>query len=111
MLQRNIDVVPGSADFSAYRIIVAPNFRVVEDSTVSRLRDFVRGGGILPLNYRAATQNPDNSMRRTNPPGPLADIAGVVAESSVDVIEYNQLKGTFGREVTGELELFLPAIR
>jgi beta-galactosidase len=103
VLQRNIDVVPGSADFSAYRVIVAPNFRAVEDSTVSRLRDFVRGGGILLLNYRAATQNPDNSMRRTIPPGPLADIAGVVAESSVDVIEYNQIKGTYGREVAGEL--------
>jgi beta-galactosidase len=66
VLQRNIDIVPVSADFSDYRLIVAPNFRVVEDSTVNRLRDFVAGGGILLLNYRATTQNPDNSMRRTS---------------------------------------------
>ena len=105
VLQRNIDIVPVSADFSAYRLIVAPNLRLIDDSTVSRLRDFVAGGGILLLNYRAGTQKRDNSMRCTRPPGPLSDIAGVVAESNVDVIEYNQLTGTSAAELQLKGEL------
>ncbi|HTV55305.1 MAG TPA: beta-galactosidase [Terriglobia bacterium] len=92
VLQRNIDVVPLKTDFSPYKLIVAPNLHLVDDTTVARLSEFVSRGGVLILNYRAGTQKMDNSMRRVLPPGPFASAAGVVAEANVDLIEYPVLK-------------------
>ncbi len=89
VLGRNIDVVPLTADYTPYRLVIASNLRLIDDSTIERLRAFVAGGGTLVLNYRAATQNIDNSMRRTQAPGPLADIAGVNSEAILDLFEYN----------------------
>lgn len=102
-LQRNIDIVAPAADFSAYKLIVAPNFRLVDEAAVNRLREFVAAGGILLLNYRAGTQNPDNSMRRALPPGAFADLAGVIAESYLDLNEYNSQKGTLDGKLQGGL--------
>ncbi|HWX20244.1 MAG TPA: beta-galactosidase trimerization domain-containing protein [Candidatus Binatia bacterium] len=83
VLQRNVDVVPPTAPLSAYKLIFAPNLRLVDDATVSRLRAYVAAGGILVLNFHAGTQNPDNSMRRVLPPGPFAAMAGVTAVSEL----------------------------
>lgn len=87
-LQRNIDVIPLNRNFSTYKVILAPNLHLIDDATVTRLQSFVAQGGILVLNYRAGTQNSDNSMRSVLPPGPFSGIAGVSAESTADFIEY-----------------------
>jgi len=112
VLQRNIDVVPLSADFSTYRLIVAPNLRLIDDATVARLRTFVAGGGVLVLNYRAGTQNRDGSMRRVLPPGPFAEMAGVTAESNLDLVEYRgldpALKAELGISFSGNDSVFCP---
>lgn len=93
VLQRNIDIVPFAADFSRYKIIVAPNLRLTDDSIVQRLKVFASNGGILVLNNRAGTQNLDNSMKRVLPPGPFSEITGVTAEAKLDLIEYNSANG------------------
>src|SRR5580658_6640220 len=62
VLQRNVDVVPLSVELSRYKLVIAPNLRLMDDATANRLRSFVAGGGILVLNYYAATQYPDNSV-------------------------------------------------
>ena len=92
-LGRNIDVVPLAADYARYRLVIASNLRLVDDSTVDRLRAFVAAGGTLVLNFRAATQNLDNSMRRTLAPGPFAEIAGVKSKAILDLFEYNSGAG------------------
>lgn len=103
VLQHDIDVVPVSADYSQYKLIVASNLRLIDDHTVERLRAFVANGGTLALNYRAATQNMDNSMRRTLAPGPFSDMAGVKSEAMLDLVEYNPEHGTFDRKLESEL--------
>jgi beta-galactosidase len=109
VLQRNIDIVPRTVDFSAYRLVVAPNLHLVDDETVERLSRFVAGGGILVLNYRAGTQNMDNSMRRVLPPGAFAKIAGVTVESNLDLLEFGMLdRNGFGIEFPGNLGVFHP---
>lgn len=99
VLQRNMDLVPLGAEFAPYKLIVAPNLRLVDDSTVKRLSAFVEGGGILVLNYRAGTQKMDNSMRRVLSPGPFAEMAGVIAESNLDLIEYSTLDKSMKAEL------------
>jgi len=108
VLQRNIDIVPLSADFPVYKVIVAPNLRLVDEATVERLSHFVAGGGILVLNYRAGTQNMDGSMRRVVPPGVFAEIAGVTAEAKLDLVEYGGLAEQFEISFSGTEAAFRP---
>jgi beta-galactosidase len=103
VLQGNIDVVPLSADLSSYRVIVASNLRLVDDATVERLSAFAARGGILVLNYRAGTENPDNSMRRALAPGPFSEIAGVKSEAMLDLSEYNPQSGMLDEKLAAEL--------
>ncbi len=72
------------------RLIAAPNLRLIDDATVERLQAVCRQqGGTFVLNYRAATQKMDNSMRLTLAPGPFAEIAGVKSVAILDLFEYN----------------------
>ncbi len=103
VLQRNLDVVPLIADLSRYKVVVASNLRLVDDAIVEQLKAFASGGGILVLNYRAGTQNPDNSMRRTLAPGPFAEIAGVRSEAMLDLFEYNTQNGMLDEKHQAEL--------
>ncbi len=103
VLQRNIDIVPLSADLSSYKLAVAPNLRLVDDATVQRLQSFVAAGGVLVLNFRAGTQNMDGSMRRVIPPGVFAEMAGVIAESKLDLIEYSGLAEWLAKKPENEL--------
>jgi beta-galactosidase len=103
VLQRNIDIIPLGADFFAYKLIVAPNLHLIDDSAVNRLNAFVSGGGILVLNYGAGTQHMDNSMRHVLPPGPFAGITGVIAESKLDLIEYSTASGALDKSLYDEL--------
>lgn len=98
-LQRNLDIMPLSADLTAYKLILAPNLLLVSDAAAQRLRAFAAGGGVLVLNYRAGTQNADASMRRVLPPGVFAEIAGVTAESNLDLVEYSGLDKTLKEEL------------
>ena len=110
VLGRNIDVVPLSADYAPYRLVLASSLRLVENSTVDRLRTFVAAGGTLVLNYRAATQNMDNSMRRPLAPGPFADIAGVTSEAILDLFEYNSNAGNLDAGLQTALGIQFPAV-
>jgi beta-galactosidase len=102
-LQRNIDVVPLTADLSGYKLVVASNLRLIDDAVIDRLKSYVNAGGTLLLNYRAATQNMDNSMRRTLAPGAFAAIAGVRTDAALDLTEYNSQDGMLDASLESEL--------
>ncbi len=92
----------------AYKLIVAPNLRLVDDATVERLRAFVAGGGILVLNYRAGTQYMDASMRRVLPPGVFTEIAGVTTDAKLDLVDYSGIADQFEISFTGTETDFRP---
>jgi beta-galactosidase len=103
VLGRNMDVVPLSTDLTRYKIVAAANLRLIDDATVERLKAFVAAGGTLLLNYRAATQYMDNSMRRTLAPGPFAEIAGVKTDAILDLFEYNSENGNLDEKLQDAL--------
>jgi beta-galactosidase len=103
VLKQNIDVISVAADYSGYKLLIASNLHLMDDATAERLHAFVANGGALVLNYRAATQNMDNSMRRTLSPGPLADIAGVRADAMLDLSEYNSQDGMLDAKLESDL--------
>lgn len=108
VLQRNIDVVPLSADFSRYKVIAAAGLRLVDDSTAQRLHHFAANGGTLVLNYRAGTQHRNVSMRRVVPPGVFTDMAGVSVDGTLDLSEYNPSNGAITKELFAELGIVFP---
>jgi beta-galactosidase len=103
ILQLDIDVCSMAADYSQYKVIIASNLRLINDSTADCLRAFVAAGGTLVLNYRAGTQNTDNSMRRMLAPGPFTDIAGVKSEAMLDLNEYTPQNGSFDKDLEGAI--------
>lgn len=103
VLRRNIDVVPLSAELSSYKLILAPNLRLVDDATAEQLLAFVNGGGALVLNFRTGTQYPDTKMRRMLAPGPFTNAAGVHSIAMLDLVEYNTQHGNFYSSLESEL--------
>jgi beta-galactosidase len=84
-------------------VVVASNLRLVDDVTVKQLSRFAERGGILVLNYRAGTENPDNSMRQTLAPGPFSEIAGVKSDAILDLFEYNAQNGMLDEKHAAEI--------
>ncbi len=107
-LQRNIDIVPMKAYYSGYKVIIASNLRLIDDGTIARLRAFVSGGGTLVLNYKAATQDMENGMRRTLAPGAFADIAGVRSVAMLDLTEVITQPDEFSITFSGNNTAFHP---
>ncbi len=97
-LQRNIDVIPLDRELSAYKVVVTPNLRLIDDANIARLKAYVAAGGTLVLNFRAATQKTDNSMRLNLSPGPFAEIAGVKTDAILDLVEYSAQAGNLDAE-------------
>jgi beta-galactosidase len=102
-LQRNIDVVPLTAELSQYKIVSAPNLRLIDDADAAKLKQYVAGGGVLILNYRAGTQHADCSMRRILSPGIFSDIAGVASVAKLDLTEYSPAHGQMDSAIEAQL--------
>lgn len=83
-LLRNVDVVPEEADLEKYRLLFAPGLRLVSNHTAQRLVNFIRGGGVLVIDHRAGLYDEDGRLRPSLVPGPFREVAGLVAESSLD---------------------------
>jgi beta-galactosidase len=76
-IARNIDIIPLARDLGRYRIVFAPGLQIISDENAARLRSYVEKGGILMLNTRAGTRDPDNRLREELPPGPFAEMCGL----------------------------------
>ena len=100
-LQRNIDIVPLSADLDQYKLIAAPNLRLIDDAIADKLKSYVARGGVLVLTYRAGTQHTDASMRRILSPGVFTDIAGVSSITKLDLVEYSSARGQMDTRARG----------
>jgi beta-galactosidase len=76
-------VIAPSDDFSAYRIVIAPDLYLVDAAISKKLEGFVQNGGTLMLGPRAATKDADNRFYIDEPaPGPLRRLAGVTISES-----------------------------
>lgn len=82
-LGHNIDVLPPSADLSAYRLVVAPGLRIATEDLAERLARYVSSGGCLVLNHQAGTRQEDNRYHELLTPGVFLDLAGVKVPSRV----------------------------
>ncbi len=80
--QRNIavDMIPADADFSRYKLIVAPVLYMVKKGMKEALERFVENGGILVTTYMSGIVDESDNVHLGGYPGPLRKLAGVWVE-------------------------------
>ncbi len=90
------DMIPSTADFSAYRMIIAPELFLLPDAVAERLRAYVAAGGVLITELRTGVKDETNLCYDRTLPGLLTDTLGITIE------EYEAMDDTWTYRVIGE---------
>ena len=79
---RNIGVsmIPVDADFSKYKVVVAPVLYMVKEGMKEALSAFVKNGGVLVTTFMSGIVNESDNVHLGGYPGPLRELAGVWVE-------------------------------
>jgi beta-galactosidase len=72
-----VDLLPHSADLSAYRLVLAPTLHLPDEALAERLATYVAGGGTLLLGVRSGFKTPTNLVTDQPLPGVLRGLAGL----------------------------------
>lgn len=75
-----VDMIPVDADFSKYKIVVAPVLYMVKDGMKEVLENFVKNGGILITTFMSGIVGQSDNVYLGGYPGPLREMAGVWVE-------------------------------
>ena len=75
-----VDMIPVDADFSKYKIVVAPVLYMVKDGMKEALENFVKNGGILIITFMSGIVGQSDNVYLGGYPGPLREMAGVWVE-------------------------------
>ena len=73
-------MIPVDADFSKYKIVVAPVLYMVKDGMKEALENFVKNGGILITTFMSGIVGQSDNVYLGGYPGPLREMAGVWVE-------------------------------
>ncbi len=72
-----VDMASPDQDLSGYKLVVAPNLIMADEQQSQRLHRYVRGGGVLVLDYRAGVKLMNNQMVQSVPPCCFAGLTGI----------------------------------
>ena len=75
-----VDMIPVDADFSKYKIVVAPVLYMLKDGMKEALENFVKNGGILITTFMSGIVGQSDNVYLGGYPGPLREMAGVWVE-------------------------------
>ena len=75
-----VDMIPVDADFSKYKIVVAPVLYMVKDGMKEALENFVKNGGILITTFMSGIVGQSDNVYLGGYPGPFREMAGVWVE-------------------------------
>lgn len=76
----NADIVSPEDDWSAYKILIAPSWMLIDEPRAEKLRDFAENGGTLVLTCLSAMRNLDNRNRTESIPSLLTGLCGIEVE-------------------------------
>ncbi len=76
----NADMIPPTADFSAYKVIFAPDLYILPDAVATRLDDFVKNGGLLVTDCRTGIKDETGLAHERTLPGLLGEALGIRIE-------------------------------
>jgi beta-galactosidase len=75
-IAQSVDILPATANLSAYKLVVAPGLNVLSGPAVKNLVAYVRRGGHLVLGQRSGMKDEDNGLQPERQPGPLGELLG-----------------------------------
>lgn len=75
-----VNMIPVDADFSKYKMIVAPVLYMVKEGMAPALEAFVANGGTLVTTYMSGIVGQSDNVHLGGYPGPLRKLAGVWVE-------------------------------
>ena len=76
----NTDIVSPEDDWSAYKVIVAPSWLLIDSARADKLRRFAENGGTLVLTCLSAMRDLDNRNRPETIPSLLTGLCGIEVE-------------------------------
>ncbi len=105
--ERNIpvDMIPVDADFSRYRMIVAPVLYMMKAGMREALGQFVENGGILVTTYMSGIVDQSDNVYLGGYPGMLRELAGIWVEE-IDALapgQTNAVRTRSGAQFTCDL--------
>lgn len=65
-----------ATDLSQYKLIVVPPLYISDDALLTRLSDYVKGGGHVLMCFKSGFANENSAVRWVMAPGPLREAAG-----------------------------------
>ena len=100
-----VDMIPVDADFSKYKIVVAPVLYMVKDGMKEALENFVKNGGILITTFMSGIVGQSDNVYLGGYPGPLREMAGVWVEEIDALAPEQKNKAKFADGSTAALSL------
>ena len=100
-----VNMIPVDADFSKYKIVVAPVLYMVKEGMKEALTKFVENGGILITTFMSGLVDQSDNVHLGGYPGPLRELAGVWVEE-IDALapeQTNTITFTDGTRMTCNL--------
>jgi len=75
-----VDMIPVDADFSKYKVVLAPVLYMVKEGVAEALETYVSGGGVLVTGFMSGIADQSDNVCPGGYPGPLRKLAGIWAE-------------------------------
>ena len=100
-----VNMIPVDADFSKYKVVVAPVLYMVKAGMKEALTKFVENGGILITTFMSGLVDESDNVHLGGYPGPLRELAGVWVEE-IDALapeQTNTITFTDGTRMTCNL--------
>lgn len=84
-----VDMIPLDADFSKYKVVVAPLLYMVKEGVQQRLEDYVEQGGTFITGFLSGIVDQSDNVHLGGYPGPLRRLTGIWVEET-DVLAPEQ---------------------
>lgn len=90
-----VSMIPYDADFSKYKVIVAPVLYMIKEGMKEALEAYVKNGGILVTTYMSGLVDQSDNVYLGGYPGPLKRLAGVWVEEIDALLPQNKNEVVF----------------
>lgn len=101
----SVDLIPTDADFSKYKLVLAPVLYLTKKETAERLEKYVESGGTVVTGFMSGIVGESDNVHIGGYPGPLRRMCGVWSEE-IDALapgQSNSLKFKTGEELSCSL--------
>lgn len=86
-------IFPEDPDFSKYKLIVVPSLYIADDALLTKISNYVKGGGHVLMTFKSGFANENSAARWVMAPGPLREAAGFSYQEFSNLEKPLALKG------------------